>query len=375
MGISGNLATMELAELLQWLSQGRKTGTLVIDNRRIEKRVFFRSGKIISAASTDPKEHLGHFLVGHGFIDEAQLAEAVRRQEKEKALLGLVLVGMEAITEEQLEETLRLKAEEGIYSLFEWPDGEFRFLEGELPTYSMVPISLDVTGLVLEGARRADELQRIRTAIPSFQAVPVAVAPDLQADPDLDERVKRILAAVNDDRTVEEIALETHTSEFAVCEALYPRIRKKQIKMVRPRLQPTAADDELSEVDALALLKRGEELVHAQTYEEALRHLTAAKSLAPESQRIRRRVEAAEQRIRTVLEEGGLYGTAVPHLDRPLEELASLSVTPREGFVLSRINGKYDLATILKISPIPPLEAMAVVWQLVRAGHVRLVRS
>ena len=77
MGITGNLKTMELSELLQWLSQSRKTGTLVIDNGEVEKRIFFEAGKVISAAASDPKEYLGHFLVSHGFIDEATLAQAM----------------------------------------------------------------------------------------------------------------------------------------------------------------------------------------------------------------------------------------------------------------------------------------------------------
>ena len=55
MSITGNIKTMQLAELLQWLSQSQKTGTLVFDNGQVEKRVFFRDGMIISSASTDPK--------------------------------------------------------------------------------------------------------------------------------------------------------------------------------------------------------------------------------------------------------------------------------------------------------------------------------
>src|SRR4051794_10407446 len=118
MGIAGNLKTMELAELLQWLAQGTKTGTLVVDNGSIEKRIFFSKGKIISSAASDPREHLGHFLVSHGFITEEQLAESVRRQEAEKMMLGKVLVQMGAIGEDDLEQMLRLKAMESIYSLF-----------------------------------------------------------------------------------------------------------------------------------------------------------------------------------------------------------------------------------------------------------------
>ncbi|MCL4840148.1 MAG: DUF4388 domain-containing protein, partial [Thermoanaerobaculia bacterium] len=73
MGITGNLRTMELAELLQWLSQARKTGTLVVRNGTVEKRVIFQDGKILTSGSTDPREYLGNFLVSHGYLSEVEL--------------------------------------------------------------------------------------------------------------------------------------------------------------------------------------------------------------------------------------------------------------------------------------------------------------
>ena len=88
MGIEGNLSTMELAELLQWLAQSRKTGSLVVDNGQVEKRIFFQDGIIIGSASTDPREYLGHFLVSHGFLSEEQLVAAIRQQDESKMLLG-----------------------------------------------------------------------------------------------------------------------------------------------------------------------------------------------------------------------------------------------------------------------------------------------
>ena len=54
MSITGNLKTMELAELLQWLSGAMKTGTLVVENGKVTKQIFFREGMIVSSASTDP---------------------------------------------------------------------------------------------------------------------------------------------------------------------------------------------------------------------------------------------------------------------------------------------------------------------------------
>jgi hypothetical protein len=378
MGIAGNLKTMELAELLQWLAQGTKTGTLVVDSGDVEKRIFFNRGKIVSSASSDPREHLGHFLVCHGFISEQQLAESVQRQETQKAMLGKVLVDMGAITEDALEHMLRLKAMEGIYSLFDWPEGEFRFHDDDLPAYPMVEISLDVTGLVLEAMRRQDEWGRFRQLMPSMQAVPVRVVDDLTADDsELEDGQKHILQAVDDQRTIEEISLETHASEYYVCEALYPQIKARKVKIVQPR--GTAAKQgtgpfSLSAPSGKALLERGERHLQAQEYEAALRYLRAARSLDPDDRDIAQAAEQAERTIRGVLQSEGVVLDAIPKLAVRPDEISRVRVSAKAGFVLSRVNGSYDIASILKISPITPLEALLVFRELVRNGLLRLER-
>ena len=377
MGIAGNLKTMELAELLQWLAQGQKTGTLVVDHEDLEKRVFFQKGKVISSASTDPKEHLGHFLVSHGFITEQQLGEGARRQEAEKSMLGKTLVGMGAISAEQLDTMLRLKAQEGIFSLFDWPEGEFRFHDDELPPYEMVPISLAVTGLVLEAMRRQDEWKRIRLVISSMQMVPVKVVEDLiGGDDELEEGQKRVLLAVDDDRSIEQISLETHASEYYVCESLYPRIRERKVKLVRPRALPTPPPDPTSggPMSAESLLKKGLKHLKGHEYEPALRHLRAARNLDPDNQSVQVAVEQGERSIRQQLQKEGVVQEAVPQLALPFEDIARMRVSPKAGFLLTRVNGSYDIAAILKISPMPPLEALLVFRDLVKSGIVKLAR-
>src|SRR5436190_23700348 len=87
MGIVGNLRTMQLEELLQWLSQSKKSGTLEIVNGKVEKKIFFKEGRILSSASNKPEEYLGHFLVSRGLISEEQLNRAVRLQQERRTLL------------------------------------------------------------------------------------------------------------------------------------------------------------------------------------------------------------------------------------------------------------------------------------------------
>jgi hypothetical protein len=433
MSIAGNLKTMDLAELLQWLSQAQKTGTLVIHNGKVEKRLFLQGGKIVSSASTDPREYLGHFLVSQGLITEQQLSQAISRQANEKMLLGKILLTNGVVSEEDLQRLLRLKAEEGIYDIFTWQKGEFRFLNDELPQHTFVPLRLDLTGILMEGARRVDEWKRIREHIPSKDVVAVGFG-NLD-DPTASPGARRILSMVNDDRTVEEIQLQTHSSEFFVCSVLFDKIQKGQVKVVRPRVirvevpvpgppaagpaapaqgqqsgaftPPSGASgqtqapasrpqagvplqgaapapaqpapggagegdgDSFSQLDPDALMTAASQMVQKGDFERALRYLRAARSLRPDDRNLEGAVASAEQQIRRSLEQGGLTVEKVPKLAVPMEKLTTLNVSAQEGFLLTRIDGRYDIKSILKISPMPEIDALVLFFRLMKAGHIR----
>ncbi len=235
MSISGNLETMELAELLQWVAQSGKTGTLVIGRGEVQKRIFFVDGRIIATGSTDPKEQLGHFLVSHGYLAEQELVEAITQQESTGMLLGKILVTAGRISEQDLQHLLVLKAQEGIFDMFTWRSGEFRFVERETLDSGMIPIALEVAMVVLQGMERLDEWNRIHDCIPSQLCVPVAVG--IFDEPDLLPGERRVLELVDDDRSIEDICIETHSSTFFVSRILAAAVRAGAIKMVRPRVE------------------------------------------------------------------------------------------------------------------------------------------
>src|SRR5881227_631282 len=82
MGVSGNLKTMLPGDLMQWLSLGQKTGTLVVRSKSVEKKIFFKKGRVISSASNDPRDYLGQFLISHGFLSEQELMKAMEVQQQ-----------------------------------------------------------------------------------------------------------------------------------------------------------------------------------------------------------------------------------------------------------------------------------------------------
>ncbi|HEX2225216.1 MAG TPA: DUF4388 domain-containing protein [Thermoanaerobaculia bacterium] len=376
MGIVGNLQTMQLEELLQWLSQSKKTGTLEIKDGKLEKKIFFKDGRILSSASNKPEEYLGNFLVSHGLITEEQLMRAMAIQEKSRMMLGMILVSDGAISEDMLRRMLRLKAEEGIYDIFSWSAGEFQFLDDVLPESSMVPLSLDVTGIVMEGVQRVDEWRRIRALIPDGDAIPVQIAE--YNFKHLDPGEKRILELVDDQRTVEDIRLTTHSAEFHVCRVLFGQHQQGRLKIVRPKKGAAGAGAggtggvASGPISGATLLQLGQGYLEKGEYEPALRHLRAAHALEPDDRDLSDAVQAGEKRIREVLERAGVFLTSVPKLLATMEQITSSKLSPHEGFMLTRINGSYDIQSILKITPMPQLDALLIFWKLQQQGFVRL---
>jgi len=368
MSIAGSLKTMALSDIFGWLANGHATGTLMVSNGDVVKSIYFRDGAIVSCNSTDPREFLGHFLVSHGCIGEQELAAAVGEQDRSGEMMGKILVDQGAITEAELQRMLALKAEESIFELFLWEDGQFRFLAGQLPAYELVPISLHVTSVTLEGIRRVDEWARIRRFIPSAQCVPVAVRDLLEGE--TDEARRAVLEQVNDDRSVEEICLQTHSSEYFVSEILFQKAASGRLKAVRPRV--VAAPTVTTGTAATDLVAEARARLGELDFEQALRRLRAAGSLNPDDRELSREIKAVESELRAKLQEAGIDRGGVPVLAGTPADLGGASLTPEEGFILSRIGGGSDLGSILKISPLPELEALVVFWKLVKAGLVAI---
>jgi uncharacterized protein DUF4388 len=380
MGMTGNLRTMQLEELLQWLSQSKKSGTLEIVNGTVEKKIFFKEGSILSSASNKPEEYLGHFLVSHGLITEQQLGSAIAAQEKSRMLLGMLLVHNGALAEKDLARMLCLKAEESIYDIFAWDQGDFRFLDDVLPESAMVPMRLDVTGIVMEGVQRVDEWRRIRKLIPHEQIVPVALV-DFSSVSDIDPGDQRILTSIDDERTIEEIRLLTHSTEFQICKVLFDHHQVGNLKLVklRGRASPEAAGTAGppaaaggGTVSAQALLMAGQSFLARDDFDAALRHLRAARALEPDNQEAQDALNQAEKKAREQLDRAGVTLGSIPQVTATMEQLTSSQLSPQEGFMLTRVNGSYDIQSILKITPMAQLDALMIFWKLAQSGYIKL---
>jgi hypothetical protein len=379
MGVSGNLKTMLPGDLLQWLSLGQKTGTLVVARQAVEKKIFFKAGRVLSSASNDPREYLGQFLMSHGFLTEEELRKAMEVQLQSGILLGKILVTIGLITEQDLMRLMRIKAEEEIYDVFLWEDGEFQFIDGELPQMQMIPLKIDVTGIIMEGTRRVDEWPRIREVVEHDGMIATLDKP-VEPAADLEEVQRTVVHAIDGRRNVTEIMLESRAPSFVVCSTIYTLVREGFARVEDPtreaaekmQTQSGAFPRMFEEGDEIqAMLNSAQAALKDKNYERTQRLLKAAQNLDPNHPKVRAAIRGAEAVILAELHNLGILDSKIPKVVKSFEEIAQMNFTPNEGFLLSRINGTWDVGSIVKISPIREPDAMLIFYKLWKDGIVK----
>ncbi len=53
-----------------------------------------------------------------------------------------------------------------------------------------------------------------------------------------------------------------------------------------------------------------------------------------------------------------------------MAQLTQLKISPQEGFMLTRLNGSYDIKSLLKMNPASKLDTQMLFWRLKKSGHV-----
>jgi hypothetical protein len=367
MSLTGNLRTMDLPEVLQWIAGGRKTGTLQIDRGSVQKRIGFVDGIIETSWSNDPRESLGQFLVRDALITEEQLFKALLRQEKEGRLIGMILVGDGAVSEADLRRALQLKVGETIYDLFLWPEGQFEFKDGDLPKLPGISVELPVMGVIMEGARRLDEWSRIRTVFPtagtSFN-VPQGVPADVT-----DREERRFLELAKSGRTLLAIALETRRSEFdTACRAF--DLHQRGLLAVA-RVQDTLPTGDATSLIRELLSMAAERYVQKRYDKamEAYEQVLAVDRLNQDAKKGLVSVIEARTRERALR---NVHLDQVPVLLLDFKELTMQDLDAQEGFVVSRVNGQWDVHSILKLCPMTEEDALMIFARLLERGVIEL---
>jgi len=269
LALCGELGTQsDLSDVLNMLSAGRWTGSLVVTSEGIRRAVELLRGDVVSAFSTSPAERLGELLCRHGMISRPELEEALA---VDATRLGATLVERKVITSHDLYSFLRRQTEEIFYALLLIAKGEVQFFRRDPEAEAAgSPFRISTHNLLLRGVQRVDEMRYFRQKIPHGDAIYARTEAKI-GEVSLDVEEERVLELCDGRRSLLEIAVESRLSEFDATKAVYRLLqsgllRARSLETLPPRSgitktepTPTQTIDSFNEVYALIFEHAGAE--------------------------------------------------------------------------------------------------------------------
>ncbi len=229
--LQGSLDSFKLPEVLTFLSTARKTGTLAVESASWRSSIYFDTGALVYATSNQASLRLGELLLRKKRITSEQFQQIDTFIQSDGGRFGQIAVQQGVLTEEQLHDFLKIQVSEILFDAFVWKDGSFNFTdEMALPPYATT-ISVDLTNLIMEGARRIEEWEQCMHLLPDSSAVfRVVSSPEAEKITlSLDEW--KVLFLINGQRTLDDLCRESDDS-FHVYRVVYGLLSNKLIEEV-----------------------------------------------------------------------------------------------------------------------------------------------
>lgn len=369
MSVSGLFSSMSMADLIQWARTAQRSGVITVRHSAgpEERTIVLEHGRIVASGSNSPREYLGRYLVALGICTPAEVDRAVETQRETGVMIAEVFVMIGRLTEATAVSLLEEKTIDSIADVFLWKDGQFRYEPKSVAMRKKVAISLDPINLVLEGVRRADEWNRLRTILHPL-SIYESTGRGLIAEARVEDRAmaERILAAVDGASNVADLVERLPFSQYRIYRALVDLLahgairggdvtgvvdRRKRflMRMEEARLSSQAGDHvmALEILEGLLQSNPGE-----PTVEEDLARVTEA--------------------FRRQTYEVVLRPSDVPVVAIGPSALSRLRLTPQDGFVLSRVDGRLSVAEILRISPVREVAGLRILRRLLDAKVIDL---
>jgi tetratricopeptide (TPR) repeat protein len=281
MAIKGSLREASLADVVQLLALGMKSGCLSVADRSRLGQIFFDRGRITYARIVNRRDRLGDLLVRDGVLRAEQLQEALETQAHEPdARVGELLVARGLISQDVLNRYIGIQIEEAVFHLFTWTRGTFFFEAGERPAAGEATVSINPESLLLEAARRVDEWSLIEKKIPSLDHIFDVDPERLSAiEVELTPEQQKLIPLLDGTRTVNDLIDKTGLTEIDAGKALFGLVQAGFARSAGHRAPGTerTADTEAAERRNLAAA-----FYRAGMLDDAAREFTQLLQLCPD---------------------------------------------------------------------------------------------
>jgi hypothetical protein len=212
MALEGALRDLGLAEVIQLLASGKRSGCLRVSGGAGARAALLRfaDGAVTAGRWDDERDPVLVALVGAGLVDVDDRVAAEQWSAEQSTRRSLVdgLVETGVLSPRVRDTVARRLLDDLCFELTTLADGTFTFTDAEVPQPGEATTGLSLSGeeLFLDAARRRDEWPAIEKRIGALSAVPSLA--DCTADGELAVPADgwRVLACVDGARTVRHIA-------------------------------------------------------------------------------------------------------------------------------------------------------------------------
>ena len=358
MSFAGDLSTFDVFDLLAWVHGRRRSGTLVVTRLSTRKRLAFRDGALHWARSNDPRETVGQALIRERLITEEALFTSLLKQETDRRRLGEILVADGLLKEAQLTKALASTSEALLYDLCLWPDGHFEFDDTEIPPENSDDLHIDLRPILDEGRYRRERWQKLCQRFPSGEMTFKALGDPAEVT---NPARRQVLAFAAEGKTLSAISLEARRPLYDTA-LLIAGLCDEGLLVVE------SVETGAAEADPVGLIKRTLETAAVRLREgrydaalEAYERVLALDGLNQDAKKGLLTVTDTRRKAKAVSK---IPLDKVPLLKLGAVQLASQEFDPEEGFVLSRVNGQWDIQSILKLCPLPEEDALLIFKRL-----------
>lgn len=400
-----------LEPFLGAIAAGHESGILTAARAAASKRFVFREGKLIFAASSDPKDLIGQAMLRIGVIRERDLLAAIvsPKSDTSRPALASALEQMQKLTPAQCDAAFATKLRETLLELVVWDEGRLEFLGGAVDgADAPFPLEIDAGQINAEVAKRRARWALVKKTLPAPHmkleraAAWPAGFPKNVGDEHLARHLERGLS-------LEELFLEMRGQRYAVGLRLAEFLRTGTLRAVEPTGFSGSAPEEASEEE---LARAREELELSQRLEKVSAHpavpvphavappvepppevapappatsvttviltqalvrfragdLTGARdafrdvlTVDPMSALARLRLQEVEEALAKQTREKGMNADVRVGLARPLSELVGIRLAPSAAFMLSRLaRGPLTIRELMVLSPMPEQDLLAI---------------
>jgi len=221
-----------LCDIVSLAAQSAWGGELILLSERGQRAFYFDGGVIIGASTSVPEERLGETLYRFGVISREQLEEVVKASTKTGKRLGEAATELGFVTREKLFAMMARQVEEVFYAAVHVSEGAFYFFDRFDEKNILMRHNMNASGLLMEAARRMDEMRFFREKIPDDGFVPVPL-PSKRPPEDLGE----IYAHIDGERSIADICRTSGHLEFEVTRAVFQLVSSGFVfvQAARPR--------------------------------------------------------------------------------------------------------------------------------------------